>query len=66
MTRHRWAEPVRPDHHVTHRGCTRCGMCMTTRHEGPEHWAEFYRMPDGSRVFFGGAVPPCEPAGVMA
>lgn len=42
---HRWGDPYRPTHHETHRGCTRCGMLMTTRHEGGEHWVEYYAMP---------------------
>jgi len=57
---HRWGEPVRWDANETHRGCVRCGMCRTTRHEGPEHWYEFYRMPDQALVVMpGNAVPPC-------
>lgn len=63
--KHRWADPVRPDHHTTYRACTRCGMVRISRHEGAEHWCEFERA-DGARVHFGGATPPCEPAQVPA
>lgn len=59
--RHLWADPVRPDHHVTYRGCMRCGMLKVSRHEGALHWCEYYRMPDEARVLSVG-VPPCSGA----
>lgn len=59
--RHRWGDPARFDH-KTERACLNgCGIIKVTRHEGRQHWIEFWRE---------GAVepmrcertPPCEVA----
>jgi hypothetical protein len=57
---HRWGEPQR-FLHKTERECQRdgCGVIRVSRHEGTEHWVEFWRneerieAPDDR-------TPPCE------
>lgn len=51
--RHRWSQPVRPDPHHTNRVCE-CGAVKVTRHEGDEHWVEYW---DGDRRQM--KAPPC-------
>ena len=65
---HRWSARDPKDDHTTHRCCEKCGMTKVTRHEGHQHWAEFYRV-DGARIHYGDRTPPCEPertAAIMA
>ncbi len=58
--RHARGEPVRFVH-KTERQCCRCGLVKVTRHEGDEHWVEFWRdeekvaQPHHGRVL----TPPC-------
>lgn len=59
---HRWGEPVR-FLHKTERSCLRdgCEAVKVSRHEGDEHWVEFWR--DGERIDReDGRTPPCEGA----
>lgn len=53
--RHRWSEPVRFGH-KTERTCN-CGVTKVTRHEGNEHWLEFWK---GLEKMDCTATPPCE------
>lgn len=57
--RHSWGGPIRNVPDRTHRFCAKCGMEKRTRHEGGEHWVEFYtdsgmRIPNPD-----GRTPPC-------
>lgn len=61
MTRprnHSWGDPVRFER-KTERTCTHEGCCIVkvTRHEGSEHWTEFYR---GLDRIESRRRPPCE------
>jgi hypothetical protein len=64
--RHRWGDPqrffhpTRPDISKTERACIHdgCTIVRVTRHEGAEHWVEFYK--DGERIE-GDLTPPCVP-----
>lgn len=40
--RHQWADPNR-FLHKTERVCLRCSLVKVTRHEGEEHWIEWWR-----------------------
>lgn len=61
MTRHSWSAPSRISEHKTERECVKCGLVKASRHEGDEHWTEFWRgldrLPDDR-------TPACEPARV--
>jgi hypothetical protein len=46
--RHSWGEPVRFEY-KTERSCVNgCGIVKVTRHEGGEHWIEFWR--EGEKI----------------
>lgn len=49
MTRHSWGKPDRPDEHNIIRVCKRCGIRKVGRHEGGEHWSEYFTA-DGKRI----------------
>lgn len=55
--KHSWGLPHR-FLHKTERECTKnCGIVKVTRHEGDEHWIEFWR--DGEQIK-GDRTPACE------
>lgn len=39
---HRWTAPERPSIYLSIRLCRKCGLAMHSRHEGHEHWKEYY------------------------
>lgn len=53
--RHSWSKPAR-FLHKSERVCQRCGLVKVTRHEGFEHWVEWWR--DGERLH-SERTPPC-------
>lgn len=55
MTRHSWGAPSRSEH-KTERLCTKCGLVKVTRHEGNEHWVEFFK---GWVKYPDDRTPPC-------
>lgn len=60
---HRWGDPVYFEH-KTERACINagCSVVKVTRHEGCEHWTEFYC---GLEKIAGNRAPGCEPITVM-
>ncbi len=56
MMRHSWGEPERFGF-KTERACKQCDIVKVTRHEGREHWIEFWRA--GERIDTK-KTPPCD------
>ncbi len=40
--RHTWGGAERPTHLKTERQCLVCGLVKVTRHEGSQHWTEWW------------------------
>lgn len=54
--RHSWGEKIR-FLYKSEQTCERCDTVRVTRHEGDQHWTEFWR--DGTRIECD-ATPPCD------
>lgn len=63
--RHRWGEKDRcPTGYKSECECLNgCGIIKVSRHEGRQHWKEFWR--NGERIVCDG-TPACEPVQVPA
>jgi hypothetical protein len=59
-SRHSWGEPQRFAHKTERECLNGCGIVKVTRHEGDQHWVEFWR--DLGRVDVGGKTPVYERA----
>lgn len=55
--KHSWDKPYRETYRTT-RTCTKCGMQMVTRHDGPMPWIEFWL--DNAQIK-SKTRPPCQP-----
>jgi hypothetical protein len=56
MPRHAWGDPVRFAYKSERECMNGCGIVKVTRHEGTQHWTEFWR--DGERIE-GDGTPQC-------